>query len=289
MNIFVQLQRQDDFSGNEKKIATYICEHPAEVVTMNAETLAKKIYVSTASVYRLCDKLHVGGFSELKIRMSAELNDYLHTEEFDFDFPVEKDQTYREIMWALQENYTRTVESTIDYLKLDQIRMAVSAMKRAKQIDFFTSAGNVWFAKNFAFQMREIGVTVNVPIEEYEQRLCAASTDPSHMAIQLSFEGRGANARTVSELLAENKVPTLLICSPNQTGLKGNYTLYISPNENHYKKISSFSTRLSILYLLDMLYTCYFESSYDENWERKMKYYNKLVDASQKSSQGCEK
>ncbi|MBR1634453.1 MAG: MurR/RpiR family transcriptional regulator [Lachnospiraceae bacterium] len=280
MNIFVQLKRQDNFSESERRIAEYICAHPDAILSMNVNELKEKTYVSGATVYRLCDKLQIGGFSELKIRLSADLDEHLRQREFDFDFPVSRDHSYYEIMNALRENYSRTVESTIDHMKTNQIRLAVSAMKRAKQIDFYTSAGNIWFAKNFAFQMQEIGVTVNVPIDEYEQRVCAAASDMSHMAIQLTFEGRGLIAKAVSDMLHRNETPVLLICSPNQTSIKGNYTLYISPKENHYKKISSFSTRLSVLYILDVLYTCYFESSYDENLDRKMKYYHKMREAS---------
>ncbi len=276
MNIFVQLHRQDNLSSSEQRIADYIISHPDAVLSMSVDELKAKTYVSSATVYRLCDKLKIGGFSELKIRLSADLDEYLHQKEFDFNFPVLRDQSYYEIMNAMQENYLRTIDSTIDHMRTDQIRLAVSAMKRAKQIDFYTSAGNVWFAKNFAFQMQEIGVTINVPIDEYEQQLCAAASDMSHMAIQLSFEGRGLVAKSISDSLHKNGTPILLICSPNQTMIKGNYTLYISPMENHYRKISSFSTRLSILYILDVLYSCYFESNYDENFEKKMKYYNTM-------------
>ena len=271
MNIFVQLHRQDNLSSSEQRIADYIISHPDAVLSMSVDELKAKTYVSSATVYRLCDKLKIGGFSELKIRLSADLDEYLHQKEFDFNFPVLRDQSYYEIMNAMQENYLRTIDSTIDHMRTDQIRLAVSAMKRAKQIDFYTSAGNVWFAKNFAFQMQEIGVTINVPIDEYEQQLCAAASDMSHMAIQLSFEGRGLVAKSISDSLHKNGTPILLICSPNQTMIKGNYTLYISPMENHYRKISSFSTRLSILYILDVLYSCYFESNYDENYYNTMR------------------
>lgn len=282
MNIFVQLQRQDNFSSSEQRIADYITNHPAAVLSMNVDELKEQTYVSSATVYRLCDKLKIGGFSELKIRLSADLDEYLHQKDFDFNFPVLKEQSYYEIINAMQENYMRTIDSTIDHMRTDQIKLAVSAMKRAKQIDFYTSAGNLWFAKNFAFQMQEIGVTINVPIDEYEQQLCAAASDVSHLAIHLTFEGRGLVAGSVSESLHRTGTPILLICSPNQTQLKGNYTLYISPMENHYRKISSFSTRLSILYILDVLYSCYFESNYDENFEKKMKYYKNMVESSER-------
>ena len=65
------------------------------------------------------------------------------------------------------------------------------AMQKAKIIVVYTSAGNVNFALNFQFQMQEIGRIVNVPIDEYQQRLIASSSNSDHLVIFISFDGRG--------------------------------------------------------------------------------------------------
>ena len=50
----------------------------------------------------------------------------------------------------------------------------------------------------------------------------------------------------------------------------------MNPYENHYRKISSFSTRLTLLYILDCLYTCYFELDYENNIKNKIEYYESM-------------
>lgn len=74
-----------------------------------------------------------------------------------------------------------------------------------------------------------------------------------------------------------------MISSPkyNLKKIQPDYHLYISPYENHYKKISSFSTRSSLLSILDVLYTCLFKLDYDQNVEKKLKYYDNIVKGSQ--------
>ena len=37
-------------------------------------------------------------------------------------------------------------------------------------------------------------------------------------------------------------------------------------------KVANFSTRLSLLYILDGLYSCYFEKDYKNNLEKKIEY-----------------
>ena len=128
--------------------------------------------------------------------------------------------------------------------------------------------------------MKEIGIDVNVPIDEYHQRLTAASSNQEHLAIVITFGGRGILSDILPRILNKTKTPIVLISSYEYTfkDIKPDYQLYISPYENHYKKISSFSTRLSLLYILDVLYTCYFELDYQENIDKKLMFYHNIVE-----------
>lgn len=281
MNLFINLKENKDLSKNERILADYILKHPEDVLKMSSKDLGKVCFVSTATVYRLCDKLELSGFSDLKIKITSSLDDYRKSNEnFNFDFPVNQFQTHYEIIQKIKEDYEQTLNLTANLFSLDQLRLIASAMKKAQIIDVYTSAGNINFALNFQFQMQEIGKQVNVPIDEYQQRLIAASSDENHLAIIITFGGRGILSDILPRILHKVKTPIVLISSYDYTfkDFDSDYQLYISPYENHYKKISSFSTRLSILYILDVLYTCYFKLDYQENIEKKLAYYNNIVE-----------
>lgn len=280
MNILMKLKNEKGLSNNERIIADYILEHPDRILKMTSKDLSKACYVSTSTIYRLCDKLELAGFADLKLKITSSLEEYLKsTENFDFNFPVKQFQTHYEIIYKLKEDYEQTLSSTANLFNLDQLKYIASAMKKAKVIDVYTSAGNINFAQNFQFQMQEIGININVPVDEYQQRLQAASGDKSHLAIIVSFSGRGIIADILFKILNERKTPIVLISSSDYSfkGIKPDYHLFMSSGENHYKKISSFSTRLSILYIFDVLYTCFFELDYEKNVERKLDYY-RLID-----------
>ncbi|BCL59115.1 RpiR family transcriptional regulator [Faecalibacillus intestinalis] len=281
MNLFINLKENKDLSKNERILADYILKHPEDVLKMSSKDLGKECFVSTATVYRLCDKLGLSGFSDLKIKITSSLDDYRKSnEDFNFDFPVNQFQTHYEIIQKIKEDYEQTLNLTANLFSLDQLRLIASAMKKAQIIDVYTSAGNINFALNFQFQMQEIGKQVNVPIDEYQQRLIAASSNENHLAIIITFGGRGILSDILPRILHKVKTPIVLISSYDYTfkDLDPDYQLYISSYENHYKKISSFSTRLSILYILDVLYTCYFKLDYQENIEKKLAYYNNIVE-----------
>ena len=281
MNLFINLKENKELSKNERILADYILKHPEDVLKMSSKDLGKECFVSTATVYRLCDKLGLSGFSDLKIKITSSLDDYRKSnEDFNFDFPVNQFQTHYEIIQKIKEDYEQTLNLTANLFSLDQLRLIASAMEKAQIIDVYTSAGNINFALNFQFQMQEIGIQVNVPVDEYQQRLIAASSDENHLAIIITFGGRGILSDILPRILHKVKTPIVLISSYDYTfkDLDPDYQLYISPYENHYKKISSFSTRLSILYILDVLYTCYFKLDYQENIEKKLAFYNNIVE-----------
>lgn len=281
MNLFINLKENKELSKNERILADYILKHPEDVLKMSSKDLGKECFVSTATVYRLCDKLGLSGFSDLKIKITSSLDDYRKSnEDFNFDFPVNQFQTHYEIIQKIKEDYEQTLNLTANLFSLDQLRLIASAMEKAQIIDVYTSAGNINFALNFQFQMQEIGIQVNVPVDEYQQRLIAASSNANHLAIIITFGGRGILSDILPRILHKVKTPIVLISSYDYTfkDLDPDYQLYISPYENHYKKISSFSTRLSILYILDVLYTCYFKLDYQENIEKKLAYYNNIVE-----------
>lgn len=281
MNLFINLKENKELSKNERILADYILKHPEDVLKMSSKDLGKECFVSTATVYRLCDKLGLSGFSDLKIKITSSLDDYRKSnEDFNFDFPVNQFQTHYEIIQKIKEDYEQTLNLTANLFSLDQLRLITSAMKKAQIIDVYTSAGNINFALNFQFQMQEIGIQVNVPVDEYQQRLIAASSNANHLAIIITFGGRGILSDILPRILHKVKTPIVLISSYDYTfkDFDPDYQLYISSYENHYKKISSFSTRLSILYILDVLYTCYFKLDYQENIEKKLAYYNNIVE-----------
>lgn len=279
MNIFSKMDSLANLTENEKILVSFIKENPEAFVKMTSSEISKASFVSNATIYRLCKKLELSGISELKILISASVGDYLKEQTtLDFNYPIHPNETQYQITRTLKELYEQTVVSSLNNLDLEQLRQAAALMKKTPFIDIYTSAGNLFFAENFKFQMQEIGRFVNVPAEEYQQRLAAAASDPSHLSIIVSYGGRGKMIPQIIAILKKNKSPFLLISSTEEIPFAKDaaYHLYLSSNESHYNKISSFSTRLSLLFVLDCLYTSYFKLDYEDNVAVKMDYYNKI-------------
>ncbi|EHJ00803.1 transcriptional regulator, RpiR family [Clostridium sp. DL-VIII] len=279
MNIFSKLNKLTNLTENEKTLVNYMMDNPEIFVKMSALEISDACFISTSTIYRLCQKLDLSGLSELKVQISMSINEYLkENNPIDYNYPFKQNETQYQIVLKLKELYEQTLVSSLNLIDLEQLRLISNVLKKAQHIDFYTSAGNLYFAENFKFQMQEIGTFINVPLEEYHQRLTASTSDKEHIAIIVSFEARGVIIKEIADILKKNKTPIILISSTNENPLTkyANYHLYLSSNENHFNKISSFSTRLSLLYVLDCIYTCYFKFDYDQNVKYKLDTYKKL-------------
>lgn len=278
MNIFQKI-KEVKLSESEKEIVNLIFKDPYAFVEMSVKDIASICYVSKATIYRLCDKLELNGLSDLKLKIRTGFEDYEKERgEFDYNFPVSCNDSEWKIANVLKSDYEKTLISTLNLLDFDQLKKAAKRASQAKMINIYTDAGNIYFAQNFAFQMMEIGRQVNVPQVSYMQRLASATSDKNTFSIVISFGGRALQIETLCKILKDRNSPLLLMCSTEAKHLYpyADYRLLISPHEDHYQKISSFSTRISILYLLDMLYTCIFRLDYNQNKRDKIAYYHKM-------------
>lgn len=275
MNMFVKLENIQNITESENKIVQYVLTHPDGVMSMSIKELSEACYVSTSAIYRLCDKLDVDGYNEFKVRLSHSLTEYTQKKEtIDYNFPFKENQTQYQVLTSLKEYYQQTLLSTFDLFDMEEIRKVVSKMQKAKHITIYTSANNLFFAQSFKMQMQEIGVRVDVPTDEYEQRLLASLSGPDELAIIISYEGRLMNIDLIAQLLKNNKT-TLLLISASDFKLNGiipDYHICMPNYEHKYLKLANFSTRLALLYILDSLYSCYFEKDYKNNLAKKLNY-----------------
>ena len=279
MNIFSKLDKLTDLTQNEKTLVYYMQNNSEDFIRMSASEISKACFISTSSIYRLCKKVGLAGLAELKVQVSLSINEYLKEQNsLNFDYPFKQNETQNQVVLKMKELYEQTIQSSLNLIDLNTLKLIASILKKAIYIDFYTSAGNIYFAENFKFQMQEIGTFINVPIEEYHQLLTASTSDEKHVAIIVSFEGRGLITKNLANILKKNNTPIILISSTNDNPITkyADYHLYLSSNENHFNKISSFSTRLSLLYLLDCIYTCYFKFDYEKNVNYKLSTYKKL-------------
>lgn len=278
MNILTRITELQGLTSNEKVLVDFILKEPEQTIKSRPNELAAISFVSVATIYRLINKLGLSGFNELKLELISSLKQHDKNEMIDFDYPISESDTPFKIVQNLNTLYAQTIDETMSYFDPESLLEIGNRLYEAKVIDVYAASANLFIAENFKFQMQEIGVNINVPAENYIQELTAANSDSTHVAIVISFGGRSTTTKEVIKILKENQVDIILITatSDNPLAVDAKYKIYFASNENHYDKVSSFSTRLSLLYILDTLYSIYFNKNYDENVKFKLNNYQKI-------------
>ncbi|MGM0213897.1 MurR/RpiR family transcriptional regulator [Enterococcus sp. AZ109] len=278
MSFFTRITELKDLTTNEKALADYISANPKKTLSYKPKELAAAAFVSVATVYRLINKLDLNGMGEMKLELASTLRDTESFEEIDYDYPILESDTPFQITESLGRTYQHTIDETLRFSDPDILATVSQVLLKAKTIDIYAASANLFFAQNFKFQMQEIGILVNVPEEDYIQRLSAANSTQDHAAIVVSYGGRGQTLNAVVKILYENQVPIILITSTQDNPLAkhATYKLFMASIENHYDKVSSFSTRMSLLMLFDTLYAVYFNHNYEKNIDFKLKNYQKM-------------
>lgn len=65
----------NNLTQSELTVLRYIDSNKQEVIGMSIQELSKKIFISTATILRLCKKMNFTGYSELKYALKTSLNE----------------------------------------------------------------------------------------------------------------------------------------------------------------------------------------------------------------------
>lgn len=278
MNLFLKLKNLDRLTTSEQALVTYILDFPEKVIHFSPKELAEHSFVSISTIYRLINKLDLDGLNDLKLALVNYLNEHNSESIIDIDYPISAEDNQYAMTKKLKTVYEQTIQSTIEMNNVEILSHDSLLLEQATHIDIYASSANIYFAQNFQFQMQEIGRRINVPIDDYMQNLSAANSTPDHLAIVVSYEGRGSSVKKIIDILNRNNSKILLITSANSPLLKEKVdgVFLFASLENHYNKISSFSTRMSLMYIFDRLYLSYFNQDYTKNLEYKLAHYQKM-------------
>lgn len=274
MNIFSKIKQQNDFTNSERVVADYILESPQDIMTLDIKELAKKCYVSTSTIYRFLDKLELQGFSQLKVLISSQFSEYQNEQKnTDYNYPFKENDTHFQIATKMSSLYEQTISVTKNLLDLDVLLQIVQTLDKARRIVMFPSSGNINIAQNFQLNMQEIGQQVEVHAIPYLQYLSSLSLNQNDVAIVISYANRGTAMLDIIRELHKQKVKIILISStlPSELFSYATYHLFFCPYESINEKIASFTSRISLQYLLDIVFACYFNRHYQENLEFKNK------------------
>ncbi|VBB09357.1 sugar isomerase (sis) [Lucifera butyrica] len=267
MNITNMVKYCDRLTPAENQFADYVLRHREEIIMSTVEDLTKQTFVSKSLIHRFCKKIGLSGFNELKVKLAQEAAMEKSGERIDVNFPFSPQDSQRVIAQKLLGLYEETVADTHKFIDFEELRKVVLALHNARTIDVYTHAHNISIAENFQDKMLSIGRVVNYAESFYKQRRQAMVSDKTHVAIIMSYSGRATFIPNIVKILNGMSIPIIWIGRAGNTEMAGSvkYHLCISDRENFRLRLSQFASHIAMQYVMDLIFSCIFKMSYEEN------------------------
>lgn len=270
-----------DLTPVESEIVTYLLDHLEEVSNMNIQQLADAIPVSKSAIHRLCKKLKFQGFNDMKVQIAKDSCELYHEESMiNVNYLFQKEDDVRHIAYKMIELYNLTIKDTFEVLNYKDIEKVVDLIVQSSVIDIYTHSHNLNAAENFQDKMLTIGKMVNVPKTKYKQRLSVLASDASHLAIILSYSGKATFINQIIRELYEKNIKIILISQIGRNYYPQyiTYSLGISDKENMQERISQFSSHIAMQYMLDVIYSAFFNKKRQRNIQYIQKHISYMDD-----------
>lgn len=260
--------------GARHSIGTFILEKKSALTRYSLQEIADATYTSKAAVVRFAKALGFSGWKEfLKAFWEEQSYQEQHYTDIDANYPFDADSSRQDIINQLCSLQVESLLDTADLLDGAPLAECAELLLRSRRIAMFGLNPNLTLAELFQRKMLSIGRQVELP-SMGDSGLLAHSLTAEDCAVIISYSGNSIHHGPLSVLsaLKERGVPVIALTSVGDNLLRqrADYTLSISSYERLYSKISTFATENSILYILNVLFSCCFAADYQANISRKV-------------------
>lgn len=210
--IIEKLERKNNFTSQEKAIAEFILQSPEAFQKMSCEELGKATFTSKSTVVRLCKKLDVSGYQELKKILYFERNssEYRKKKNLKFD----KNSTINDIIVTLPEIYKSTIEEVNLCNNKNLFQRILNRMRRMNQIDFYATGFGFTLLESVAQKFNSFGIESKAYNTLNERYLAANLKKTKIMAFIMTFSGNNPLAIHEAEVLKRMGVYVVGVVGP---------------------------------------------------------------------------
>ena len=261
-------------SSSRRAICEFVLQKKGDLHKYTIQDIAEATYTSKPTLVRFAQTLGFSGWKEFLKAFLAEVNyQEAHYTDVDPNFPFDADTSTADVVNQLCSLQIESLLDTADLLDNVPIEEAVTLMEKSGRIAVFALNPNMLLLQLFTRKMLSIGRNVEFP-NQGDVGLLAATLGENDCAIITSYSGSSGNRPPLNVVptLRENNVKIIGITCTGDNYLSQNsdYVFNISSRERLYSKISTFATENSILFILNVLFSCYFKRHYKENADYKL-------------------
>ena len=281
MAVYDRLVRQDGLTEAEQAVARYLVEHPDDAVCMSMAELARASLTSNSTIVRLCRKVGVDGFRDLRLELAADL-ERRRRERSDVDVlePVAEGQGARQTMSNVANLMHEAVSSCYEAISPQEVRAVAHAMTKARHVLLYGKGDSYITLRLFAHRLLRLGFGAVLAEEEGDLIAWGQVAAPGDVAVFATYSGRlmedHAHLRTL-DFLKRHGCTTVAVTA-QRPYVPFDRTVALPADERVRTKLDAWYEQACMLYALNCVAAELYELSYDATTRRMQDYDRVAVD-----------
>ena len=264
--ILENLSRMESFTHQEKAAARYILDHVELIQKMSAEELAKASFTSKATVARLCKKLGMDGYQELKLKLVSEMVENIRVNQLLSKEPITEKSSYSDIITTLPKLYDKAITDTKLCMDKNVMLRIANRIRQTERLDIYGSGISYILAQSAAFKFSTLGMECTA-YESINAHYLMARKKKKSVSFVITFTGANLDMIGVARYLKE-------VTGSYVVGIVGRHNDEIRKWCDEIVEIPSRDSLLSLkvvtsftatTYVLDIFFSLFLSQTYEEH------------------------
>ncbi|GAB1670403.1 MurR/RpiR family transcriptional regulator [Mannheimia haemolytica] len=270
---------QNSLTKTEKKIAAAILSQPELLSQCSLSEVAKQLDVGEATYIRFCRTLGFKGYTDFKLELAIELATQNQDNRVLLDTDVSESDTSKDIAEKLKVSLDNVIEETINLLDFNVLEKVVEELRKAKRIFLFGVGSSGLTAEDAKHKLMRIGLQTDAVTNNHFMYMQAALVKEGDLVIGISHSGYSEEIVKSLRFSRANKATTVAITHNLRSPVteEANYVL-INGNRQGHMQGDSIGTKMSQLFVLDLIYTLLVKAEPENALKQKQKTLNVILE-----------
>ncbi len=267
----------NQFTKAEKKVADYIINNQKEVLYMSITDLADECRVGDTSVYRFCRSMGLQGYQEFKMKLSLSLPE--GNEEEKMKSNEDLNEHFDMLAQKILQKHASALRATYRLLNQEEFYRMLSMFDKAKNIFFFGVGDSLQSALDARNKFIRITNKVRCITDTHIQAMAASMFSPEDLLFIFSYSGATKDNVQLAKIAKENgaKIVGITRYKKSPLTIYADAVLLCGADESPLEGGST-SVKISQHYIIDLLYTEYYNRNYNMSKKNRKKTSKSVVE-----------
>lgn len=243
---------KETLSRTERKVIDYILAHPREVIYLSITGLAERSGVSDATVVRVCKRIGMEGYQDLKVNLAQDIVsplESIHEEIKPGDGPEQViDKVFNSAMHTL--DYTRRIAHAA------RLEEAAEALAEAATVYIFGLGNSHAVAVDLMHKLMRLGIHATAYTDSHMQAIASVHVDEHDVVFAISHSGSSRDVVDAARMAKSRGARIISLSNIGRSPLSdmADIALETASQETQYR-IVALASRIAQYTIIDTLYT----------------------------------